>query len=82
MNKYILIIFLILKIGCSSSHNFTYTLTDTEKELFFSIQNQDLNSTTFQKFDEDVDLTTLGFQQTIDVNSLKTLGILLPLNKI
>ena len=70
MKKYILIIFLILKTGCSSSHNSTYTLTDTEKQLFYSIQNQDMKSAPHQVVDKDGNVTKLRFQQTIDINTL------------
>ena len=70
MNKYILIIFLILKTGFSSSHNSTYTLTDTEKQLFYSIQNQDMKSAPHQLVDKDGNVTALRFQQTIDINTL------------
>ncbi|MEC8677670.1 MAG: hypothetical protein VXX85_02315 [Candidatus Margulisiibacteriota bacterium] len=70
MIKYALLIFFILKIGCSSNYNSSYTLTDFEKELFYSIQNQDMTSATQQVFDEDGNVTTLKFQQTIDINTL------------
>ena len=41
-----------------------------KKQLFYSIHNQDLNGTTHQKFDEDGNVTTLRFQQTININTL------------
>ena len=64
----ILVVFLI--VGCSSSSDSTYTLTNAEEGLFNSISGQELGQT-HKSFDTNGEETSLLFQQTLDINSLQ-----------